>query len=361
MSQIVVNLPWIEKYRPQSLSDIYDHNNKIQALKYAVKHDALPHLLFYGPPGTGKTSTILALAREMYGSLNRKYILELNASEDRGIEIVRTKIPDFINIKSDRVKLIILDEAESMTVEAQAALNRLIESQSQYCRFCLICNDICKIKHGIQSRCTKIRFGRLERNQIREKVNYILECEKMKIEQKALDFLINEERDMRQVINILNSLKNYSKNSDQMVTYDELNDFLDLPTVSDIKNILNEIQDDKYISNISELNNYIEQLLSLSWSTDVLLDRIVRYFVQESGFKIDKSFIDMVDKICDIKRNLDKGNSKYIVISSLSLAFYRYFHAKKTISKIKSSKSTGSTGTSSKPKAPVKKKPPIGK
>lgn len=141
----------------------------------------MPHLLLYGPPGTGKTSTILSVAKKLNGKNYQAMTLELNASDDRKISVVRDRIKDFASTRSifdTGLKLVILDEADAMTNDAQAALRRIIENYSKTTRFCLICNHINKIIPAIQSRCTKFRFGPLKDNLLRARLESIAEQEK---------------------------------------------------------------------------------------------------------------------------------------------------------------------------------------
>ncbi|GJN22440.1 hypothetical protein PR202_gb10000 [Eleusine coracana subsp. coracana] len=150
--------PWVEKYRPQSLADVAAHRDIVDTIDRLTNENRLPHLLLYGPPGTGKTSTILAVARKLYGSQYSNMILELNASDERGIDVVRQQIQDFAGARSlsfgakPAVKMVLLDEADAMTKDAQFALRRVIEKYTRSTRFALICNHVNKIIPALQSR-----------------------------------------------------------------------------------------------------------------------------------------------------------------------------------------------------------------
>ena len=151
-----VNLPWVEKYRPNALQELISHEDIIGTIRKFISEEKLPHLLFYGPPGTGKTSTILACAKEIYSPKEfNSMVLELNASDDRGIGVVRGQILSFASTRTifnSGYKLVILDEADAMTNDAQNALRRIIEKFTDNVRFCLICNYLSKIIPALQSR-----------------------------------------------------------------------------------------------------------------------------------------------------------------------------------------------------------------
>lgn len=176
------NLPWVEKYRPQALNDLISHQDILSTIQKFISEDRLPHLLLYGPPGTGKTSTILACAKQLYkdkefGSM----VLELNASDDRGIDIVRGPILSFASTRTifkKGFKLVILDEADAMTQDAQNALRRVIEKFTENTRFCLICNYLSKIIPALQSRCTRFRFGPLTPELMVPRLEHVVEEEK---------------------------------------------------------------------------------------------------------------------------------------------------------------------------------------
>jgi replication factor C subunit 3/5 len=168
-------VPFVEKYRPENLDRIISHVEIVKTSKYLkllthlvvrkfIESKKLPHLLFHGPPGTGKTSCMIAIAKELYGSQYRNMTLELNASDDRGIGVVRDQIKSFCStqqLMSKGMKLVILDESDSMTGPAQFALRRIVEKYSKTTRFCFICNFVSKIIPALQSRCTRFRFGPL--------------------------------------------------------------------------------------------------------------------------------------------------------------------------------------------------------
>jgi GTPase SAR1 family protein len=152
-----INLTWVEKYRPKTLNEIISHNNILNTLNNLINNNKLPHLILYGPPGTGKTTTILACAKQIYGENYKSIILELNGSDERGISVVREHIKDFSNTHimlsqimniNCKYKLVILDEADSMTIDAQFALRRIIEKFSGNTRFILICNYINNKRNG---------------------------------------------------------------------------------------------------------------------------------------------------------------------------------------------------------------------
>ncbi|XVE95516.1 hypothetical protein REPUB_Repub02eG0104200 [Reevesia pubescens] len=204
--------PWVEKYRPQSLADVAAHRDIVDTIDRLTSENRLPHLLLYGPPGTGKTSTILAVARKLYGAQYHNMILELNASDDRGIDIVRQQIQDFASTQSfsfgakSSVKLILLDEADAMTKDAQFALRRVIEKYTKNTRFALICNHVNKIIPALQSRCTRFRFAPLDPIHVTERFKHVIEAEGLDVPDSGLEALVRlSNGDMRKALNILQS------------------------------------------------------------------------------------------------------------------------------------------------------------
>ncbi|KAH7441433.1 hypothetical protein KP509_03G038100 [Ceratopteris richardii] len=204
------SVPWVEKYRPTSLADVAAHKDIIDTIDRLTGENRLPHLLLYGPPGTGKTSTILAVARKLYGSQFQNMILELNASDDRGIDVVRQQIQDFASTQSisfgakGNVKLVILDEADAMTKDAQFALRRIIEKYTKNTRFCLICNYVSKIIPALQSRCTRFRFAPLSVENVTGRLQYIIREEGLDATESGLAAIVRlSNGDMRKALNVL--------------------------------------------------------------------------------------------------------------------------------------------------------------
>ncbi|KAL1311092.1 hypothetical protein AAFC00_001299 [Neodothiora populina] len=217
--------PWVEKYRPKSLDEVASQDHTVTVLRRNLQSANLPHMLFYGPPGTGKTSTVLALAKQLYGpELIKTRVLELNASDERGISIVREKVKDFARMQLSNppagpagveykkkypcppYKIIILDEADSMTQDAQSALRRTMETYSKITRFCLICNYVTRIIDPLASRCSKFRFKSLDGGNARKRLEDIAALEKVPLEAGVVDTLIKcAEGDLRKAITFLQS------------------------------------------------------------------------------------------------------------------------------------------------------------
>ncbi|MFX1390566.1 MAG: replication factor C small subunit [Promethearchaeota archaeon] len=219
------NRPWVEKYRPRRLDDIVNQEGIIKRLKQFVNDSSMPHLIFAGPAGTGKTTSALAMVRELYGrnmAVNKTY-LELNASDARGIDVIRTYIKDFAKARPPldvAFKVLILDEADNMTAPAQQALRRTMEKYTKNCRMILICNYSNKIIPPIQSRCVVFRFASLNNIDIKQRVKFIAKQENITLTPDGLNAIVDVSRgDCRRAINYLQSCGTISSKIDQEIVF----------------------------------------------------------------------------------------------------------------------------------------------
>src|SRR3989338_5768011 len=200
---------WAEKYRPSDFTDIVGQEEIVKRLHAFVKHKNLPHLLFAGPPGVGKTSTSLVIAKQLYKDNWRQNVIELNASDERGIDVIRTKVKDFARTRAlgeVPFKICILDESDSLTREAQQALRRTMENYTTTCRFILLANYSSKIIEPIQSRCAVFRFKPLSEPEILRIIDKIAVNEKIKVDEKGKNAVMEvSEGDCRRLENVMQS------------------------------------------------------------------------------------------------------------------------------------------------------------
>jgi replication factor C small subunit len=202
-----MELPWTEKYRPKKLSEMVGQEAIVDRLQAYVKARSMPHLLFAGPAGVGKTTAAMCIAREMFGDITYDF-LEMNASDERGIDVVRNKIKEFARTRpiNGDFKIIFLDESDSLTDDAQNAMRRTMEQYTATCRFILSCNYSSKLIEPIQSRCAVFRFTRIPKESVRKYLERILKAEGVKHEGAGLDAILYvSEGDMRRAVNILQS------------------------------------------------------------------------------------------------------------------------------------------------------------
>ncbi|HDP73369.1 MAG TPA: replication factor C small subunit [Candidatus Woesearchaeota archaeon] len=230
---------WTEKYRPKEFSEVFGQEEIVKRTKAFVELKNLPHLLFSGPPGIGKTTLAVIIARKLYGSAWRENFLELNASDERGIDVVRTKVKDFARTRSISdvpFKVVYLDESDALTREAQQALRRTMENYTKTCRFILACNYSSKIIEPIQSRCAVFRFKPLKKEQIEKLIDKIAKSEGLEISAGGKDALFEvSEGDCRKLENILQSCAALSRKVDEKLVYEissnarpkEVEEFLD--------------------------------------------------------------------------------------------------------------------------------------
>jgi len=214
---------WAEKYRPKTLGDIVNQKDIVERLKSFARSRNVPHCIFAGPPGTGKTTAALCLARDLYGDVYREHIMELNASDERGINVVRETVKTFARVKSIGeipFKIMILDEADNMTADAQQALRRTMERFTGTCRFIMCANYSGKIIEPIQSRCAPFRFTYLPREEHDRYLKVMAEKEKVKLSSEGVDAIFEVcGGDLRRAINTLQAAASLDKPVDAKTIY----------------------------------------------------------------------------------------------------------------------------------------------
>ncbi|XP_063904709.1 replication factor C subunit 5 [Zophobas morio] len=315
-----INLPWVEKYRPTHLDDLVSHEEIIKTINKFIKDDQVPHLLFYGPPGTGKTSTILACARQLYGTPTQfsSMVLELNASDDRGIGVVRGQILTFASTRTifkSGFKLIILDEADAMTMDAQNALRRIIEKYTENVRFCIICNYLSKIIPALQSRCTRFRFGPLTPEQILPRLNYVIDEENVKVTDDGKQALLTlGNGDMRKVLNVLQSTwLAYNE-----VTEENVYTCVGHPLKNDIESIVKWLLSEDFrtcYKNVRELK------MIKGLALNDIITEIHRY-VHRIEFPFD-IMVSLLHHMAEIEYRLVNGSYENTQLTGLIAAFHK--------------------------------------
>jgi replication factor C subunit 2/4 len=311
------NYSWVEKYRPENLSEISAQTNVIKSLKSALITKNLPHLIFFGPSGCGKTSTILALSKELFGSENYSdRIIELNASDERGINIIREKIKTHAKQSIKYIKnappwkIIILDEADTMTPDSQFALRRIMEQYSKITRFCIICNYHNKIIDPIISRCSLFRFKPIDSNEIIIKLKYICECEKFKCPDKLLYKIVGICRgDLRKAINFLQKFFNSYGDKVNEELLDEMSGII--PTEK-----FNQLIQTIFQKDYKLVDSLVNSLFLEGYSMVNQIILFHNYIINSDIDSYKKS--NILCKISDVDQNLIKGCDEFIQFMRLS-------------------------------------------
>ncbi|XP_067633392.1 replication factor C subunit 4 [Eurosta solidaginis] len=317
--------PWVEKYRPKSVEDVVEQSEVVAVLRKCIDGADLPNMLLYGPPGTGKTSTILAAAHQIFGDIYRERILELNASDERGIAVVRTKIKGFAQLTASNTrpdgrpcppfKIIILDEADSMTHAAQAALRRTMEKESRSTRFCLVCNYVSRIIEPITSRCTKFRFKALGDEQIIARLRHICELEGVKIDDTAFQSIVQiSGGDMRRAITTLQSCYRLKGTTNTISTADLLEMSGIVPEY-----YLVDFLDVCRSGNYSNLEEFVRHIGYEAYSIGQMLEQFNEYVLRCASLT-NKQKALICDKLGECSFRLQDGGSEYLQIMDLGCA-----------------------------------------
>ncbi|KAI2697101.1 hypothetical protein CBS147372_8155 [Penicillium roqueforti] len=348
--------PWVEKYRPKTLDDVAAQDHTTKVLRRTLQASNLPHMLFYGPPGTGKTSTILALAKSLFGpALYRSRILELNASDERGIGIVRDKVKNFARAQLSQptgldaayraqypcppFKIIILDEADSMTQDAQSALRRTMETYSRITRFCLVCNYVTRIIEPLASRCSKFRFKMLDNSAAGDRISNIAEQEGLQLEDGVVDTLIRcGEGDLRRAITYLQSAARLVgptkppavKDADDDAEMTDVGSNSSVITVNSIEEIAGVLPDDVLDSLVEAMqptsgasayeavSGVITDIVADGWSATQLVGQLYRRVVfNEAIPDIQKNKIVML--FSEVDKRLVDGSDEHLSMLDLAL------------------------------------------
>lgn len=303
---------WTEKYRPKSFSEIKGQQDIVKRVKAFVEQKNMPHLLFSGPAGVGKSTLALVTARELFGETWRDNFLELNASDERGIDVVRIKVKDFARTKAMGdvpFKIIFLDECDALTREAQQALRRTMENYTKTCRFLLSCNFASKIIDPIHSRCVSFKFKPLQKEEIFSIIDKIAKDEKFKIDTKAKEALFSVTKgDCRKLENVLQSSAAVSQDITEKVVYSVASQALP----DEVKGILETAVSGNFI-------DARKKLLSIMLDNGLSGTDLVRQ-IQESIWQLEIDNLKKLEmiKLCgEIEFKLVEGSDEFIQLEAL--------------------------------------------
>jgi len=307
---------WTEKYRPQDFSEIKGQKEIVQRVKAFVSQKNMPHQMYAGPAGVGKSTLAIVVAKKLFGPEWRQNFLELNASDERGIDIVRVKVKDFARTKAIGdvpFKIIFLDECDALTREAQQALRRTMENYTSTCRFILSCNYSSKIIDPIQSRCAVFRFKPIDQKDLHLIIDRIAKEEHLKVTEKAKVALIGvSEGDCRRLENIMQSCAAISKNITEQLIYD----LASVAQPKEVKEVLNLAIENKFIE---ARNKLLDTMLNHGLSG---LDIIKQ--IQKTILDLDienRAKMNLIEKCGEIEFRMTEGSDEFIQLEALLAQF----------------------------------------
>jgi len=324
-------IPFIEKYRPQLPETIIHHEKIKEALDNYMMCANLPNLLFTGYSGIGKTTMITAFAKKYYGDNYDNMVLIINASENRGIDAIKGIVNQFAiskdliqNMSNLKFKLIIMDEIDSMTIDAQEILRKVIEIYSDSVRFCLICNYLKKISPSIQSRCIILKFKPIPLDKLEKYVKEICVCENIHISNDAITLIINYcNGDLRKLLNILQSLK-MNNDVDYKIKCKDVSKVILCPTTNEIEKMLLFIKYNKLEVSIDYIKTLIiDKDYSLSEIINITYNILMQKLINgDDEFYNKEQLFNFIRKICDVNENLYFTNKEDIQCYSFISSFY---------------------------------------
>jgi replication factor C small subunit len=316
---------WAEKYRPKNLDDMVNQREIVERLKSFVKSRNVPHCIFAGPPGTGKTTAAVCLARNLYGEAYREHLMELNASDERGIDVVRETVKTFARVKSIGeipFKIMILDEADNMTSDAQQALRRTMERYTETCRFIMCANYSGKIIEPIQSRCAPFRFTYLPREEHDHYLKEIATKEKVKLTPEGLEAIFEVcGGDLRRAINTLQSAASLGKPVDSKVVYSVTGK----ANPADVQKMLKVAMDGDFVEARKQLREMIQKY-GLAGS-DIIRQIHTEIF---RGDMPEKWKIKLADIVGEVDYRLVEGADEEVQLSALLAKLVEAGYAMKT-------------------------------
>ena len=307
---------WTERYRPRKFDEIVGQVEIIKRVKSLTNAMNIPHLLFAGPAGTGKSTLALVTVRELFGEAWRENYLELNASDERGIDVVRQKVKDFARTKAIGdvpFKVIFLDEADALTKEAQQALRRTMENFTSTCRFILSCNYSSRILDPIQSRCVVFRFKLLERKDVKKIVERIISNEGLSITEEAFNTLYEaSEGDLRRVINFMQATASISPN----ITVDLIDTIISKAKPADIKIVLD-------YALAGDFHNSREKLLDIMLKESISGQDVIKAIQKEIwNLQIDNELkVKLTEKTGEAEFRMVEGSDEFIQLEALIAGF----------------------------------------
>lgn len=344
--------PWVEKYRPKCVDDIVHQDEIVTLLKRSLESNDFPNLLFYGPPGTGKTSSIIAMARMMFGPRHKTRLLQLNASDERGINVIRENVRKFAQTipmtssflpsqssetgdfhftptngstssqpgqYNTTLKLIILDEADSMTVAAQACLRRTMEIYSKTTRFCLICNYVSRIIEPIASRCSKFRFKPISAPFMIDRLKLICAAENVNCSDiRVLEHLISVcEGDLRQAITLLQSAHRLA---------DETHP-LNMDLIQEVSGYVPQILIDQYITtsyskSISKVEKFVADLVCEGYTASQFMSQLHDWLLNDRSLT-DLQASKIAAAMALAEHRLCNGSDEYLQLMFISSVLMR--------------------------------------